>query len=67
MPEKRGRGGGEMPAGVVPWRDIWSAGHSVGLIEEVAPVEAVVERLAAEFENAAAPSDWRARLQRVGF
>jgi nitronate monooxygenase len=52
-----------MPDGVKPWRDIWSAGHSVALIDDVAPVADVVDRLAAEFE-AAYPGDWRGRLAR---
>jgi nitronate monooxygenase len=67
MPPKRGpRQGAEMPAGITPWRDIWSAGHSVGLIDEVAPVAAVVDRIAEEFAAASAPRDWRARLAQLG-
>jgi nitronate monooxygenase len=54
--------GAEMPDGVRPWRDIWSAGHSVGLIHDVVPVQAVVDRLAAEFAAVGAPSGWRERL-----
>jgi nitronate monooxygenase len=53
-----------MPDGVKPWRDIWSAGHSVALIDEVAPVSAIIDRLAAEF-GAAYGGDWRKRLQRL--
>ena len=41
----------EMPEGVVPWRDIWSAGQSVGLIDAVEPVADLVERLATEFKS----------------
>jgi len=63
MPPKRGpRRGAEMPQGVRPWRDIWSAGHSAGLIEEVLSTAELVDRLAAEFEASLAPQDWRARL-----
>ena len=51
-----------MPEGVRAWRDIYSAGQSVALIEQIEPVEDLTARLTAEF-NAAAPwSDWRARL-----
>jgi nitronate monooxygenase len=53
-----------MPEGVMPWRDIWSAGQSVGLIDRVEPVAALVDRLAAEFETLEAVPDWRARLAR---
>jgi nitronate monooxygenase len=34
------------------WRDIWSAGHGVGGIGAVVPVERLVDELAAEFEAA---------------
>jgi nitronate monooxygenase len=69
LPAKRGPlRGAELPEGVRPWRDIWSAGHSAGLIDDVVPARRLIERLAAEFEAAAAtPADWRARLDgRVG-
>lgn len=63
MPPKRGpRRGAAMPEGVRAWRDIWSAGHSAGLITDVPPAADVIERLAVEFAAAAAPIDWRARL-----
>ena len=63
MPPKRGpRAGAEMPDGVRPWRDIWSAGQSVGLIDSVEPVQAVVDRIAVEFEAAAVRPNWRTRL-----
>lgn len=39
------------------WRDIWSAGQGVGLIDRIQPVAEVVERLAAEYAAA------RRRLQ----
>lgn len=51
-----------MPEGVMPWRDIWSAGQSVGLIEGVMPVADLVDRLAEEFEAAHPARDWRGRL-----
>jgi nitronate monooxygenase len=52
----------DMPEGVLPWRDIWSAGQSVGLIDTVEPVAALVDRLASEFEKLDAVPDWRTRL-----
>ena len=64
MPPKRGPlRGAEMPQGVRPWRDIWSAGHSAGLIEEVLTAAEVVERLIGEFAATVSPKDWRSRLQ----
>ncbi len=51
-----------MPEGVIPWQDIWSAGQSVGLIEEVMPVADLVDKLAEEFEAAYRTRDWKARL-----
>ncbi|MDB5447535.1 MAG: hypothetical protein JWQ97_2852 [Phenylobacterium sp.] len=64
MPPKRGPlRGAQMPEGVRPWRDIWSAGHSAGLIEEVLTTADLVERLIAEFAETVTPQDWRARLQ----
>jgi nitronate monooxygenase len=52
----------EMPDGVMPWRDIWSAGQSVGLIDRVEPVADLVERFASEFDALPAVPDWRGRL-----
>ena len=54
-----------MPDGVIPWRDIWSAGQSVALIDKVEPVAQLVDRLIEEFERAATGVDWRARLARL--
>jgi nitronate monooxygenase len=63
LPLKRGPSrGAQMPHGIRPWRDVWSAGHSAGLIYEVAPTRNVVDRLIAEFEAVGTPQDWRARL-----
>jgi len=53
-----------MPPGVVPWRDIWSAGQSVGLIDSVEPVADLVDRLSHAFD-ALGPADWRSRLARL--
>ena len=36
------------PDSVKRWRDIWSAGHAVGLIHEVQPIGALVEAIARE-------------------
>lgn len=63
MPPKRGpMRGAEMPDGVRPWRDIWSAGHSAGLINEVLSAKEVIDRLIVEFEATGVRRDWRERL-----
>ncbi len=56
LPQKRT----EMPA--MPWRDIWSAGQSVGLIGQIMPVARLVDQLAEEFEAAHPARDWQTRL-----
>ena len=54
-----------MPEGVRAWRDIYSAGQSVALIEKIEPVADLTVRLTKEF-NAAAPwSRWRERLAEI--
>ena len=45
------------------WRDIWSAGHGVGSIDDLPTVAALVARLAAEYH--AASADQQARLSRL--
>ena len=60
-------GGGKipMPEGVRPWRDIYSAGQSVGLIDQVEPVAALAARLTTEFSAAAPWCRWRERLAEI--
>lgn len=55
----------DMPEGVMPWRDIWSAGQSAGLIDAVEPVADLVARLKGAFEALPARPDWRGRLAEV--
>jgi nitronate monooxygenase len=54
-----------MPDGVRPWRDLYSAGQSVGLVDEVEPVSALVARLAREFEKLVPGDSWLRRLADV--
>jgi nitronate monooxygenase len=35
-----------------PWRDIWAAGHGVGLIHDIPPVAKLVNRIEAEYRQA---------------
>lgn len=53
-----------MPDGVRPWRDIWSAGQSVELIDTVEPVAALVARLSEGLSAAGASTLWRENLLR---
>jgi nitronate monooxygenase len=43
----------DLPEGIKPWRDIWSAGQGVGLIADVPNVADLVARLKAEYLDAA--------------
>ena len=68
LPPPRSMHRPDLPTGVKPWKDIWSAGHSVGLVDDIPSVADLVERLAAQFEAASVrhPAGWRARLDRPG-
>jgi nitronate monooxygenase len=53
LPAPKGLWQPDLPKGVKPWRDIWSAGHGVGLIEDAPAVGELVERMRAEYDGAA--------------
>jgi nitronate monooxygenase len=55
----------EMPEGVRAWRDTYSAGQSVGLIDRVEPVADLAARLAGEFARLVPGDGWRRRLAEV--
>lgn len=44
----------DLPDGIKAWRDVWSAGHGVGLIDDVPSVAELVERLREGYEAARA-------------
>lgn len=46
-----------LPAGKTPWRDVWSGGQGVGLIEDVPTVAELVRRLQEEYLAACAVPD----------
>lgn len=46
-----------LPAGKKPWRDIWSAGQGIGLIDDLPTVAALIGRLQAEYLAACAIPD----------
>lgn len=54
-----------MPEGIKAWRDIWSAGQSVALIDDIEPVAVLVDRLTQEFADAGAAAGWRMQLNRL--
>lgn len=54
-----------MPEGVRPWRDIFSAGQSVGLIDAIEPVADLVARMRREFAELVPEQSWRARLAAI--
>jgi nitronate monooxygenase len=53
LPRSPGRGDySHLPAGIRPWRDLWSAGHGIAAIDAVAPVSKVVDQLVSEYRKA---------------
>ena len=55
IPDKRGTD--HLPPGKTPWRDIWSAGQGIGLIDDLPSVAELVERLQREYVAACAVPD----------
>ena len=66
LPQPRGRHRPNLPQGVKAWHNVWSGGHSTGLISDVPTIVELVDRFAAELEATLA-EDWQARLaERLG-
>jgi nitronate monooxygenase len=57
LPERLGVFKPAIPPHVKAWRDVWSGGHGVGLIDDVPSVAGLVDRLEAQFEAARASSN----------
>jgi nitronate monooxygenase len=55
-----GRSTEHLPAGKTPWRDIWSGGQGIGLIQDLPTVAELVARLQAEYIAACAVPDMAA-------
>lgn len=55
-----GRGTGHLPPGKTPWRDIWSGGQGVGLIDDLPTVAELVRRLQREYLDACTLPDMAA-------
>ncbi|MET0376801.1 MAG: nitronate monooxygenase [Rhizorhabdus sp.] len=64
LPPPKGLHRPNLPQGIKAWKNIWSGGHSTGLIDDVPTVEQLVTRMEAEFEAARDPGDWRVALAR---
>ncbi|MET0363100.1 MAG: nitronate monooxygenase [Sphingobium sp.] len=58
IPEARGTG--HLPEGKMPWRDIWSGGQGIGLIDDLPAVADLVDRLRCEYVAACAVPDMAA-------
>jgi nitronate monooxygenase len=77
LPKPVGRGSDHLPAGIKPWRDVWSAGQGIGLIHDIPTVAELVLRLQAEYvaacsipdmseaARAATPNEAREQCQKV--
>jgi len=67
LPEPVTRGTDHLPDGVKPWRDLWSAGQGIDLIDDIPAVAELVERLSAEYLAACAAPDRAAEVAaRIG-
>jgi nitronate monooxygenase len=61
LPAPAGMHRPSLPEGVKAWKTVWSGGHSTGLIDDVAPVATLMERLERELAPTLTPN-WQARL-----
>ncbi|WP_109526704.1 MULTISPECIES: NAD(P)H-dependent flavin oxidoreductase [Nocardia] len=66
LPRPSGRHRPNLPEGIKPWKSVWSAGHSTGVIDDVPSVQTVVDRLAEELDKARVPGEWRKALSENG-
>ena len=57
MPKPTKRGTDHLPAGVKPWKNLWSAGQGIGLIHDIPSVAELVRRLQAEYVAACSMPD----------
>jgi nitronate monooxygenase len=60
LPKLERRGTDHLPQGVMPWRDIWSAGQGIGLIADAPSVADLVRQLQREYLAACATPDMAA-------
>jgi nitronate monooxygenase len=60
MPVPARRGTDHLPAGIRPWRDIWSAGQGVSLIADIPSAAELIQRLRSEYVEACHTPDMTA-------
>jgi nitronate monooxygenase len=60
-----GRSTEHLPAGKTPWRDIWSGGQGIGLIQDIPTVAELVRRLQEEYVAACAVPDMAEAARRA--
>lgn len=53
---------GDLPKGVIPWRDVWSAGHGVDQINDIPSVAQLARRLRREYSDACQTAPFPALL-----
>jgi nitronate monooxygenase len=58
LPRPLGRGTGHLPPHVKPWKNLWSAGQGVGLIEDIPSVAELAARLIGQYQAACAMPSW---------
>ncbi len=58
LPKPEGRGTKHLPPGIFPWKNVWSGGQGVSLIDEVLPVADLVAQLQREYVAACATPDF---------
>jgi nitronate monooxygenase len=54
LPERHAPFQPDLPIGIKAWRDIWSAGHGVGAIDDLPLAGALIDRLVEEYREASA-------------
>ena len=57
LPKPQGRGTAHLPPGIFPWKNVWSGGQGISLIDEVLPVAELVRQLQREYVAACAIPD----------
>ncbi len=57
LPKPQGRGTGHLPPGIFPWKNVWSGGQGINLIDEILPVADLVAKLQREYVAACATPD----------
>lgn len=59
LPLATGHNTGHLPEEVKPWKNLFSAGQSIGFVEGILPVSEVVRQLRAEYDLACKVPAWR--------